>query len=92
MQRVEMDDVNAMIDASKEEQAPAVEINDELKKEPIADEISFDDFAKVDLRVARIANAEHVEGADKLLKLTLILAVKLVRYLPALNQLMIRKH
>ncbi len=74
MQRVEMDDVNAMIDASKEEQAsqaPALETNDELKKEPIADEISFDDFAKVDLRVARIANAEHVEGADKLLKLTL---------------------
>jgi len=33
--------------------------------------ISIDDFAKVDLRVARIVNAEHVEGADKLLKLTL---------------------
>ena len=33
--------------------------------------ISIDDFAKVDLRVARIANAEHVEGADKLLRLTL---------------------
>lgn len=36
-----------------------------------ASEIEFDDFAKVDLRVAKIANAEHVEGADKLLKLTL---------------------
>jgi methionine--tRNA ligase beta chain len=34
-------------------------------------EITIDDFAKVDLRIARIANAEHVEGADKLLKLTL---------------------
>ena len=33
--------------------------------------ISIDDFAKVDLRIARIVNAEHVEGADKLLKLTL---------------------
>jgi methionyl-tRNA synthetase len=33
--------------------------------------ISIDDFARLDLRVARIANAEHVEGADKLLKLTL---------------------
>jgi methionyl-tRNA synthetase len=33
--------------------------------------ISIDDFAKVDLRIARIANAEHVEGADKLLRLTL---------------------
>jgi methionyl-tRNA synthetase len=38
---------------------------------PIAETISIDDFAKVDLRVARIANAEHVEGAEKLLKLTL---------------------
>ena len=34
-------------------------------------EIEFDDFAKVDLRIALIAKAEHVEGADKLLKLTL---------------------
>ncbi len=33
--------------------------------------ISIDDFMKVDLRIARIANAEHVEGAEKLLKLTL---------------------
>jgi methionyl-tRNA synthetase len=33
--------------------------------------ISIDEFKRVDLRVARIANAEHVEGADKLLKLTL---------------------
>jgi len=35
------------------------------------DHISIDDFAKVDLRIARIANAEHVEGAEKLLKLSL---------------------
>ena len=33
--------------------------------------ITIDDFSKIDLRIARIANAEHVEGADKLLKLTL---------------------
>ena len=33
--------------------------------------ISIDDFAKIDLRIARIVKAEHVEGADKLLKLTL---------------------
>jgi methionyl-tRNA synthetase len=38
---------------------------------PIAPTISIDDFNKIDLRVARIINAEHVEGADKLLKLTL---------------------
>ena len=39
--------------------------------EPIADTIEYDDFAKVDLRIARIAKAEHVEGAEKLLQLTL---------------------
>jgi len=39
--------------------------------EPIADEIKIDDFAKVDLRVARIVNAEKVDGSDKLLRLTL---------------------
>ena len=33
--------------------------------------IAVDDFAKIDLRIARIVHAEHVEGADKLLKLTL---------------------
>jgi methionyl-tRNA synthetase len=39
--------------------------------EPIADTITIDDFARVDLRVARIVAASHVEGADKLLQLTL---------------------
>jgi methionyl-tRNA synthetase len=43
---------------------------------PIDTTISIDDFKKVDLRVARIANAEHVEGADKLLKLTLDLGTE----------------
>jgi methionyl-tRNA synthetase len=38
---------------------------------PVAETISIDDFMKIDLRVARIVNAEHVEGAEKLLKLTL---------------------
>ena len=33
--------------------------------------IKIDDFTKIDLRIAKITNAEHVEGADKLLKLTL---------------------
>lgn len=37
----------------------------------MTDPISIDDFTKLDLRVAKIVNAEHVEGADKLLKLTL---------------------
>ncbi|AZZ98585.1 methionine--tRNA ligase [Pseudoalteromonas sp. R3] len=78
MQRVELDKVNAMVDASKESlekkvggQSAKPAADSPLAKEPIADEIEFDDFAKVDLRVAKIANAEHVEGADKLLKLTL---------------------
>ncbi|EAQ32020.1 methionine--tRNA ligase [Idiomarina baltica] len=77
MQRVEMKDIEQMLEDSKEQQAanesPAVhaEPNDELTKEPIAETINFDEFAKVDLRVALIVNAEHVEGADKLLKLTL---------------------
>jgi methionyl-tRNA synthetase len=39
--------------------------------QPIAETISIEDFAKIDLRIARIARAEHVEGADKLLKLIL---------------------
>lgn len=38
---------------------------------PLADTISFDDFAKLDLRVAKILQAEHVEGADKLIRLQL---------------------
>ncbi|MCG7564515.1 MULTISPECIES: methionine--tRNA ligase [unclassified Pseudoalteromonas] len=78
MQRVELDKVNAMVDASKESlekkvggQSAQPAADSPLAKEPIADEIEFNDFAKVDLRVAKIANAEHVEGADKLLKLTL---------------------
>ena len=74
MQRVEMDKVNKMIEESKESlvaEKDKIDPNSPLAKEPISPEIEFDDFAKVDLRVAKIAKAEHVEGADKLLKLTL---------------------
>lgn len=77
MQRIEKDKVEAMVEASKETLAPAVDApkapsaNSPLANTPISDEITFDDFAKVDLRVALIAKAEHVEGADKLLRLTL---------------------
>ena len=39
--------------------------------EPIADTITIDDFAKIDLRIAKIVNCEHVDGSDKLLRLTL---------------------
>jgi methionyl-tRNA synthetase len=41
------------------------------KEAPVSAAVSIDDFAKLDLRVARIVDAEQVEGADKLLKLTL---------------------
>ncbi|TWT47267.1 methionine--tRNA ligase [Botrimarina hoheduenensis] len=44
-----------------------------LTAEPLAEECVFDDFLKVDLRVARVVEANHVEGADKLLQLTLSL-------------------
>ena len=74
MQRVEMEKVDAMVDDSKENLEPAkptVNPDSPLGKDPISETISFDDFAKVDLRIARIANAEHVEKADKLLRLEL---------------------
>ncbi|WP_082768774.1 methionine--tRNA ligase [Paraglaciecola hydrolytica] len=79
LQRVEMDKINAMVEDSKENLEPTkaltaaktVEQNEHLVKDPIGETISFEDFAKVDLRVALIAKAEHVEGAEKLLRLEL---------------------
>ena len=73
MQRIEKERVDAMVEASKQDLPKAIEpiISGPLADEPLADEISFDDFIKVDLRVALIVMAEHVEGADKLLQLTL---------------------
>lgn len=76
MTRVEQTAIDKMIEESKDslqateasEQTPA---SGPLADDPIADIIQFDDFSKVDLRVVKIANAEHVEGADKLLQLTL---------------------
>jgi methionyl-tRNA synthetase len=76
--RIEPTKIDAMIDASREDlEAAASESisaptgNGELTKEPIAPEIDFNAFAAVDLRVAFIEKAEFVEGADKLLRLTL---------------------
>jgi methionyl-tRNA synthetase len=80
MKRVDPQQVNAMIEESKQEtlatETPqAVTPGDSaefLEKEPLtAEPCTIDDFVKVDLRVARVVAAEHVEGADKLLKLTL---------------------
>ncbi|MDR9440456.1 MAG: methionine--tRNA ligase, partial [Halomonas sp.] len=75
MTRVERDKIDAMMAASKEDLVEEQKLKESAKgpldEDPIGDEISFDDFAKVDLRIARIAQAEYVEKADKLLKLTL---------------------
>jgi len=79
MTRVESDKVQAMVDATQKEfevQARSKTKSD-TTKQPLENttgfesEIDFNDFAKVDLRVAEITSAEHVEGADKLLKLVL---------------------
>ncbi|MCW8194338.1 methionine--tRNA ligase [Proteobacteria bacterium 005FR1] len=72
MVRIEKEKVEAVVEASKESlQAAPAKPTGPLADEPIAEEIEYADFAKVDLRVARIEKAEHVEGADKLLRLTL---------------------
>ena len=81
--RVEMDKVNALIEASKEDAAaanqPAPATTAKAASKPaasapvesVAETINFDDFAKVDMRVALIKTAELVEGSDKLLRLVL---------------------
>ncbi len=72
--RVEEDKVNAMIADAAEQQGQAKPQQAQSKKPPaadaIAETISFDDFAKIDLRIARIMEAKAVEKADKLLQLT----------------------
>ena len=69
MTRVEEPKIAAIIEDSKENLEKIV--TPVAKKfAPIADEIEFDDFAKIDLRIAKIVKAEHVKGADKLLQLT----------------------
>ncbi len=75
MQRVEMAQITAMIEDSREsypaaDEAP-VKPDSPLATDPISPVITIDDFAKIDLRVARIAKAETVAGADKLMRLEL---------------------
>jgi len=77
MTRIDNDKVTAMVEASKQNlEAAKPKTNkktNEDKKMTDKDNglIDFEDFAKIDLRIARIIKAEHVEGADKLLQLTL---------------------
>lgn len=68
---IEEGKVEAAAEAAAKEAAQPTKAETELSKEPIEAEINFDDFAKVDLRIALIVKAEHVEKANKLLKLTL---------------------
>jgi methionyl-tRNA synthetase len=71
--RVDPAKVEAVIEDSKESLRPAA-TTAAVPQHPVADlepEIAIEDFARVDLRVARIVAAEFVEGADKLLRLTL---------------------
>ncbi len=72
--RIEEKQTDALLAASREAlsaTAPPPPATGPLAEEPIAEQIEFPDFARVDLRVARIVAAEHVPGADKLLRLTL---------------------
>ena len=69
--RIDGKHIEAMVEANKEslQQPAAAPVKAEVTED--ANYISIDDFAKVDLRIAKIVNAEHVEGAEKLLKLSL---------------------
>jgi len=69
MTRIDIKQIETLVSANKETlmtTTPPPQSSPES-----APTISIDDFSKIDLRIARIANAEHVEGADKLLKFTL---------------------
>ena len=79
MTRIEPDLIEKMIEDSKQNLAAKPNQNETAGKpiatalvdDPLAAEISFDEFSKIDLRVALIVDAVHIEGADKLLQLTL---------------------
>lgn len=78
MTRIDPKQVEAMIEENKATLAPAAEHSPARHAEkqaheiqPIAETIGIDDFSKIDLRIAKIVNAEHIEGAEKLLRLTL---------------------
>ncbi|HEZ5812612.1 TPA: methionine--tRNA ligase [Neisseria meningitidis] len=72
MQRVEQKQVDDLIEANKQSiAAAAVPAAEEGKYEKVAEQASFDDFMKIDMRVAKVLNCEAVEGSTKLLKFDL---------------------
>jgi len=78
MKRVDSGELGKMIEESQERSEPAAGVparfedsGEWLESEPLAEEITIDDFAKVDLRVARILEAAEVPEARKLLRLKL---------------------
>jgi methionyl-tRNA synthetase len=81
MTRVDQRQIAALVEANKESLQPAPQSHSPQRHAQHQEKtvesvtapsfISIDDFNKVELRVARIVSAEHVEGADKLLKLQL---------------------
>ena len=72
MQRVEQTQVDNLIEANKQSiQAAAAPEQAESKYEKVAEQASFDDFMKIDMRVAKVINCEAVEGSTKLLKFDL---------------------
>ncbi|MFQ3038495.1 methionine--tRNA ligase [Neisseria cinerea] len=72
MQRVEQKQVDDLIEANKQSiAAAAAPAAEESKYEKVTEQASFDDFMKIDMRVAKVLNCEAVEGSTKLLKFDL---------------------
>ncbi len=71
LNRIDMKSINNMTESSKEDLTNNNSFPGLLSNEPIKTEIEYSDFDKVDFRVVKIVTAERVEGADKLLRLTL---------------------
>ena len=72
MQRVEQKQVDDLIEANKQSiAAAAAPAAEESKYEKVAEQASFEDFMKIDMRVAKVLNCEAVEGSTKLLKFDL---------------------
>jgi methionyl-tRNA synthetase len=71
VERVEIEKVEKMIEQSREPAPDEATAEKTAATEPIEPECSFEDFMKVDLRIARVASAQTVDGADKLLRLEL---------------------